>query len=39
MWRAARYHFGRAYVREYQRHVPISVPVADWDDRNALYAM
>ena len=39
LWRASRYKFGRSYVREYQKHVPISSPVADWDDRNALYAM
>ena len=39
MWRAKRYQFGRLYVREYQKHVPISAPVSDWDDRNALYAL
>ena len=39
MWRATRYQFGRSYVKEYQKHVPISAPVSDWDDRNALYAM
>lgn len=39
LWRASRYKFGRSYVREYQKHVPISSPVVDWDDRNALYAM
>lgn len=26
-------------MKEYHNHIPISVPVEDWDDRNALYAM
>jgi hypothetical protein len=39
MWRASRYKFGHAYLREYHRIIPISAPEDDWDDRNALYAM
>jgi protein-ribulosamine 3-kinase len=39
IWRAGRYKFGRPYLREYHRHVPVSAPEADWDDRNALYGM
>ncbi|KAI4280194.1 MAG: hypothetical protein L6R38_004637 [Xanthoria sp. 2 TBL-2021] len=38
-WRAPRYRLGRSYMKEYHNHIPISVPVEDWDDRNALYAM
>ena len=39
MWRGTRSKYGRSYVKEYQKHVPISSPVGDWNDRNALYAM
>lgn len=39
IWRAGRYKFGRPYLREYHRYVPVSQPEADWDDRNALYGI
>lgn len=39
MWRASRYKFGPAYLREYHSVIPVSAPEDDWDDRNALYAM
>jgi protein-ribulosamine 3-kinase len=39
MWRASRYRFGRAYLREYQKYVPVSAPEEDWGERNALYGM
>ena len=38
-WRPVRYRIGRPYMKEYHKHFPISSPEADWDDRNALYAM
>ena len=38
-WRAPRYRLGKPYLREYQRVMGISEPQADWDDRNALYAV
>lgn len=38
-WRAPRYRMGKSFLREYQRHVGMSYPEEDWDDRNALYAM
>ena len=38
-WRAPRYRLGELYMSEYQRVVGISEPLADWDDRNALYAV
>ena len=38
-WRAARYRLGKSYIKEYQRLMGRSEPQADWDDRNALYAM
>lgn len=38
-WRATRYRLGKPYLREYQRVMGISEPRADWDDRNALYAV
>ncbi|KAL8643616.1 MAG: hypothetical protein Q9226_008240 [Calogaya cf. arnoldii] len=38
-WRAPRYRLGRSYMKEYHDHIPISAPVEDWDDRNALYAI
>ncbi|KAL8912459.1 MAG: hypothetical protein Q9171_002552 [Xanthocarpia ochracea] len=38
-WRASRYRLGRSYMKEYHKLIPISDPVEDWDDRNALYAM
>ncbi|MCJ1394921.1 hypothetical protein MMC18_007801 [Xylographa bjoerkii] len=38
-WRPARFRFGRAHVKEYFRHFPISPPEEDWDDRNLLYSL
>ena len=38
-WRAPRYRMGKPFLREYQNVMGISEPTADWDDRNALYAM
>ncbi len=38
-WRSPRYRLGKPYIKEYLKHVPISEPVEDFDDRNALYAM
>lgn len=38
-WRAPRYHLGRPYLRQYQKVMGMSEPHADWDDRNALYAL
>ena len=38
-WRAPRYQLGKPYIEEYQSLMGRSEPQADWDDRNALYAM
>ena len=38
-WRPARYKIGKPYVEAYHEYMPISAPVEDHDDRNALYAM
>ncbi|KAJ4354155.1 uncharacterized protein N0V89_005888 [Didymosphaeria variabile] len=38
-WRARRYRLGRRYLEQYQKVMGISEPHADWDDRNALYAL
>ena len=38
-WRPARYKLGRPYLKAYHEHMPISAPVEDHDDRNALYAI
>jgi protein-ribulosamine 3-kinase len=38
-WRPTRYKLGRPYVKAYHKHFPVSVPVEDHDDRNALYAI
>ncbi|KAH8597393.1 Fructosamine kinase-domain-containing protein [Bisporella sp. PMI_857] len=38
-WRAPRYRLGRPYLRQYQKVMEMSEPHADWDDRNALYAL
>jgi protein-ribulosamine 3-kinase len=38
-WRAPRYRLGRPYMKEYQKIMGMSEPHADWDDRNALYAL
>ncbi|CAF9917036.1 MAG: hypothetical protein HETSPECPRED_003080 [Heterodermia speciosa] len=37
-WRPTRYKLGRPYVNAYHEHFPISAPVEDHDDRNALYS-
>ncbi|KIW33516.1 hypothetical protein, variant 1 [Cladophialophora immunda] len=39
MFRASRYRTSRAHVDAYNELVPISDPAADFDDRNALYAL
>lgn len=39
IWRAARYKFGRSYIKEYHRYIPVSEPEDEWDDRNTLYGM
>ncbi|KAK6084468.1 hypothetical protein SCUP234_03257 [Seiridium cupressi] len=38
-WRPARQKMGKPYVRAYLDHFPVSEPVADFDGRNALYAL
>jgi protein-ribulosamine 3-kinase len=38
-WRAPRYRLGKPYLEQYQKVMEISEPRADWDDRNALYAL
>ena len=38
-WRIARTKFGKSYIDEYHRHIPIAEPKEDWDDRCALYSM
>lgn len=38
-WRAPRYRLGKSYVKEYHKHILISPPEEDWDDRNLLYAV
>ncbi|KAH0536564.1 hypothetical protein FGG08_006572 [Glutinoglossum americanum] len=38
-WRSPRYRLGKPYIKEYLKHIPVSAPVEDFDDRNALYAM
>ncbi|KAI0016435.1 Fructosamine kinase-domain-containing protein [Xylariomycetidae sp. FL0641] len=37
--RNPRYRLGKAYIEEYQEHMPISEPVEDFEARNAVYAM
>lgn len=37
MWNIERFRMDRAYIREYQRHVPPSAPEEDFDDRIILY--
>ena len=39
LWRASRYRLGRPFVKDYLKIMGISESQADWDDRNALYAM
>ncbi|KAI9869227.1 MAG: hypothetical protein M1813_000015 [Trichoglossum hirsutum] len=38
-WRSPRYRLGKPYIKEYLKHIPMSAPVEDFDDRNALYAL
>ncbi|KAK9782241.1 putative protein-ribulosamine 3-kinase [Seiridium cardinale] len=38
-WRPARQKMGKPYVRAYLDHFPVSESVADFDGRNALYAL
>ncbi|KAK6845809.1 WD40 repeat-like protein [Apiospora arundinis] len=38
-WRPERNKFTRKYFNAYHAHCPKSAPEADYDDRNALYAM
>ena len=37
MYDMARHRMDRAYIREYQRHIPPSAPEEDFDDRIVLY--
>jgi len=37
--RPARHKMGRAYIKAYFRHFPVSSPEEDQDDRNALYCL
>jgi len=39
MFRAARYRTNRTHIHAYHKHMEISPPVEDFDDRNALYAL
>ncbi|KAF8545130.1 Fructosamine kinase-domain-containing protein [Trichophaea hybrida] len=39
IWRAVRNGFDRRFLRAYLKLVPISEPKADFEDRNALYAL
>jgi protein-ribulosamine 3-kinase len=38
-WRPTRYKLGRPYVKAYHKNFPVSAPVEDHDDRNALYSI
>ena len=38
-WRSPHYKIGKPYVRAYHKKYPISEPIEDHDDRNALYSM
>ena len=38
-WRPVRYKLGKPYVEAYHKYFPISPPLEDHDDRNALYAI
>ena len=38
-WRPVRYRFGEPYREAYHKYFPISPPVEDHDDRNALYSI
>lgn len=37
--RPARHRMGKTYVEAYFKHFPVSDPVEDQDDRNALYCL
>jgi len=39
MFREVRYRTNRAHIRAYHRHIEISSPAEDFDDRNELYAL
>lgn len=39
MFREARYRTNRAHIKAYHRHMEISSPAEDFDDRNELYAL
>lgn len=39
MWRAARYEFDFAWMKQYQKNIRPSEPADDFDDRNALYSL
>ena len=38
-WTDVRSKVPKPWISEYHAHYPISAPVEDWDDRNALYGM
>ena len=38
-WRPERYRSGKPYIAAYHRYFPVSAPVEDHDDRNALYSI
>lgn len=38
-WRSAGHKMGKAYIKAYHDHFPVSFPKVDHDDRNALYSM
>jgi len=39
VFRNPRYPLGKGYLKEYWKHVPISEPEEDVDDRNTLYML
>lgn len=39
IWRGARYRIGRAFLKEYFNHYPVSLPEEDWGGRNLLYSL
>lgn len=39
MMREPRYIFSNEHIRHYKKSVEASEPLADFDDRNAIYAM
>ena len=38
-WRPVRYKLGKPYIEAYHKHFPMSQPVEDHNDRNALYSI